>query len=355
MINNYKVVCNTAAGRRRYMQYLIPFIVSNNIVDRYDIWINTTNKQDIEFFRILSKKFTKINLVYQPDGIVNGNRSINAFYQQCIEEDTIYFKLDDDIIWLESDAIEKMVTFRVDNPAYFIVSPLVINNAICTYILQNTGKLNLNQYYQAKADHEILWKNGNFAVELHEWFLKKNLINGAYNNLHCGIHPIAMNRFSINAILWFGNEMKKFEGIVPGDDEEWLSVVKPSELGITNCINGDAIVSHFAFYTQRDLLDKCNILEYYGTFLHKEWSKNESLSNIDKIVQDVMIDVEKRKIEIENMPAIYQEFTNKISLKKRIGLLKVPLVKLYALGVIRNRLINAFTKNKKNTFIFSNK
>ena len=29
MYKNYKVVVNTAAGRRRYMQYLIPYIVSS--------------------------------------------------------------------------------------------------------------------------------------------------------------------------------------------------------------------------------------------------------------------------------------------------------------------------------------
>jgi hypothetical protein len=64
MIDNYIIICNTAAGRHRYMQYLIPFVVANDIVDRYDLWINTTNMQDIEFFKISSDKFPKINLVY---------------------------------------------------------------------------------------------------------------------------------------------------------------------------------------------------------------------------------------------------------------------------------------------------
>ena len=51
MFQNYKIVVNTAAGRRRYMQYLIPYIVGCDIVDRYDIWINTHNGADIEFFK----------------------------------------------------------------------------------------------------------------------------------------------------------------------------------------------------------------------------------------------------------------------------------------------------------------
>lgn len=83
MYKNYKVVVNTAAGRRRYMQYLIPYIVSSEIVDRYDIWINTHNGADIEFFKQVAAKFPVVNLVWQPDGVVNGNASINAFLQKA--------------------------------------------------------------------------------------------------------------------------------------------------------------------------------------------------------------------------------------------------------------------------------
>ncbi|MDR2407593.1 MAG: hypothetical protein LBE13_05735, partial [Bacteroidales bacterium] len=305
MIDKFKIVCNTAAGRRRYMQYLIPFVVANDIVDRYDLWINTTNMQDIEFFKLLSEKFPKINLVYQPDGIVNGNRSINAFFRKCIEEDVIYFRLDDDIIWMEPDMIEKMVRFRINNPDYFIVSPLVINNAICTYILQNAGKIKLNNYYPARANEDVLWKSGQFSAQLHEWFLTTQLPDKQYKNLYCGKRPIAMNRFSINSILWFGCEMKKFDGIVLDDEEEWLSVIKPTELGAVNCINGDAIVAHFAFYTQRKQLDKLNILNRYGKFLHKEWEQDVLMSGINQTVQAAMHEVEERKVEILAKPNIY--------------------------------------------------
>ena len=78
MYQNYKVVVNTAAGRRRYMQYLVPPILNADIVDRYDIWVNTRNMVDIEFFKKLAQKYPKVNLVWQPDGVVNGIASIPA-------------------------------------------------------------------------------------------------------------------------------------------------------------------------------------------------------------------------------------------------------------------------------------
>ena len=63
MYQNYKVVVNTAAGRRRYMQYLVPPILNADIVDRYDIWVNTRNMVDIEFFKKLAQKYPKVNLL----------------------------------------------------------------------------------------------------------------------------------------------------------------------------------------------------------------------------------------------------------------------------------------------------
>lgn len=113
MYKNYKVVVNTAAGRRRYMQYLIPYIVASPIVDRYDIWVNTHNGADIEFFKQIAEKFPVVNLVWQPDGVVNGNESINAFYKACVEPETIYFKLDDDVVWMEPGLIEKWCSFEL--------------------------------------------------------------------------------------------------------------------------------------------------------------------------------------------------------------------------------------------------
>ena len=158
MYRNYKIIVNTAAGRRRYMQYLVPFVLASDIVDRYDIWINTHNGADIEFFKILAKKYSKINLCWQPDGIVDGNKSINAFYRDCTQENAIYFKLDDDIVWMEPNAIQKMVDFRIDNPQYFLVTPLVINNSLSTYLLQIRDKITLKKYCKSSPAHSLLPK-----------------------------------------------------------------------------------------------------------------------------------------------------------------------------------------------------
>lgn len=309
MYNNYKVVVNTAAGRRRYMQYLIPYIVACPYVDRYDIWVNTHNGADIEFFKQIAEKFEVVNLVWQPDGVVNGNASINAFYKECVEPNTIYFKLDDDIVWMEPGLIEKMLQFRIDNPQYFLVTPLVVNNSLSTYLLQLAGKIQLDQYYNAESSHPILWKNGFFASALHNWFIEHYLRTGKWETLHLGKREMGMTRFSINAVLWFGDEMKKIGGVVPGDDEEFLSCIYPTCQGISNAWNGDAIVAHFAFFTQREELDRMGILEKYGRFCLDSWAKDKTMKDISDKVQGIMHDVESRRVQLEGMPSPYKRVT----------------------------------------------
>lgn len=73
MYKGYKIIAHTAAGRRRYMQWLVPFVVAEPIVDVYEIWINTVNMVDVEFFQGLARAFSKVKLVSQPDGEWNGN------------------------------------------------------------------------------------------------------------------------------------------------------------------------------------------------------------------------------------------------------------------------------------------
>lgn len=318
MYKGYKIVVNTAAGRRRYMQYLIPYIVSCPIVDRYDIWINTHNGADIEFFKRVAAKYPVVNLVWQPDGIVNGNKSINAFYKQCVEPQTIYFKLDDDIVWMEPDAIEKMVEFRIANPDYFLVSPLVINNSLSTYLLQTEGKIKLREYCNADSSHSILWRSGRFAADLHDWFLTNYLIPGQWEKLHIGRKPMAMTRFSINSILWFGDEMKRFGGIVPGDDEEFMSCIYPTKRGMANAWNGDAITAHFAFFTQREELDRMGILERYGKYCLSEWDKNPKMKKISDNIQKIMKDIDARVTELESHPSPYRKATAKPTLRSKI-------------------------------------
>ncbi|MBR5455909.1 MAG: hypothetical protein IKU76_03035 [Bacteroidaceae bacterium] len=318
MYKDFKIVVNTAAGRRQNMQYLVPYILRSDIVDRYDIWINTHNTVDIEFFKQLAKNFPKVNLVWQPDNEVNGISTINAFYKDCTDKDTIYFKLDDDVVWMEPGLIEKMVEFRVSNPEPFLVTPLVINNALSTYLLYIHRKISLNQEFSIQKARHIFWKKGRFAYELHTWFLRV-IEERSWNKLFVGSKEMGMTRFSINAILWFGKEMAKFNGNVTGDDEEFLSCIYPTLQGKSNLWNGDAIVAHYSFGPQNPSLSRTSILPKYGKALELECSLDENIKSINDTVKRIIGDLEKNKERLMKEKSPYKPSPKKslVSVIKR--------------------------------------
>lgn len=99
---------------------------------------------------------------------------------------------------------------------------------------------------------------------------------------------MGITRFSINSIAWFGEDMKQFEGIVTGDDEEFMSCIKPTLEGKSNCFCGNTLIAHFAFRSQRKQLDSANILEKYGEVMFEQWKEEPTIQNIHLYVEECM-------------------------------------------------------------------
>lgn len=331
-IKDKKIIVVTPAGRRRYMKYLVPQILSDDTVDKYEIWVNTENENDIKFLKQLSEKYDKIRLINQPEGKINGNLSINAFFTTAIDEDSIYIRLDDDICWIEPDFFNTMKMNRENDLNSFLISPLVINNAICTHLLQQENKYSFNNYLGANCMDKTTWANQVFAYNLHNWFLDL-IFNDDYKKIKFDNTKIALNRFSINSICWFGDVMRKFQGIVKGDEEEYLTVLKTRELISYNTFYANTIVAHYAFYPQRNFLDDTDILEKYENAIRHSYRNNQKCINLlDEILNlDNEITIEQNlqknnfdlknimnKIQFINLPIPYIKFISINKIKQKI-------------------------------------
>lgn len=327
MYKGYKVVVNTAVGRRRYLKLLLPQVLVSDIVDQYDLWVNTLDKLDIAFFEKMAEKYPKLNLIWQPEGVINGIYSMAPFYAYCQDSNTIYIKLDDDVIWFDPTFFEELCRFRVDNPKYFLVSPLVINNGICNYILQSEGLANFTHYLSC-APYDMKDYNGYLAEELHKWFIKK-IKTKTYDQIYCGEHIIAMQRFAINAVAWFGSDFKKFNGKLEGDDEEFLTVKYPVKHNLMSCFNCNTIVSHFSFSAQREYLDRTTILSEYENIVKEQGSKElcRILAETQRVFDNIEID--KDTILRKPLPMNYRGASKKtkvqtIILDYLLAFVKVP-------------------------------
>jgi hypothetical protein len=265
MFDKYKIVCVTPAGRRQYLKLLVPYIMASPIVDEFHLWRNTSNKLDNEYIDDLGRTLDRVHIIEPAIQTPESNyiASIYQFFRHCIDEETIYIRFDDDIVFVEPDFFPKFLRFRIANPNYFLVFPNIINNAICTYIQATRGAIDPGARLHAWCMDEVAWGNSHFAEQLHRAFLR-SISDNDLERWYFAPTPLAFCRFSINCMAWFGRDFRAFEGNVPDYEEEYLSVHKPAELMRDNCIYGEALVSHFSYYVQRRYLDSTNLLACYA-------------------------------------------------------------------------------------------
>jgi hypothetical protein len=248
------------------MRLLAPQILASPLVDRYDIWVNTTQSADLAFFDRLAALDPRVRLVAQPEGRVRGSHSIGEFHRFAVDEDAIYVRFDDDVVWLQPDFFEKHLAFRAANPDFLLTAPLVINNAVCTALLVETGKIDVSRRVSFAALDKVGWKDGRFAESLHAMFL--DLVEaGQWSKLHGGACPIALNRFSINCISWFGRDLAPYPDLIGIAEEYDWTVTSSWRTGRANCLATDAVVAHYAFYSQRHWMDRSDLLDRYERWL----------------------------------------------------------------------------------------
>lgn len=281
MYHGYRVIVCIPFGRRKFTDILLRYLLREySIIDEIRLWMNTECQDDISWAKEKSLAYSKVTLddrtvekkPLEPWANAFG---LNKFYDNCNDEQTIYIKIDDDIIWLEENFIKNILEFRVDNPEYFLVSANIINNAICDYIHQNIGVIPGHPKITYSVSDISAWKNPLFAENKHRIFLKY-LSSGNTEGYKFDKHVLLNQEgFSINCICWFG-VWPDFRGTLSNktfyelcgkrimeNDEKQLTEDFTKSSQSYNCICGKCLCSHFSFWTQIDYMSKTNILEDY--------------------------------------------------------------------------------------------
>lgn len=262
MYQGRKVVCVTPAGRKRYIDVLARYIRRDWVlIDEWHLWQNTENAADIgclEWHGGDLLQPTVIRTVSAP-GPYNAARICHFFPYAC-EPGTIYLRFDDDIVWVQPGAIERMLAFRLAHPEYFLVGGNIVNNPVCAHRHQRVGALVVDHKIENHYIDEIAWKY--LGPEQHAQFLLQRN-KDAYHFPH---EQLRMNqRFGIQFISWLGDEFAKFGGKLPHEDEEkWLTAEAPGQFGKPNALCGTALAVHFAYTEQRRTLDALGTLDHYA-------------------------------------------------------------------------------------------
>jgi len=262
-----RIVAVTPAGRRGYLELLAHYVLLDESIVEWHLWDNCRHQSDREYIHELADKNQKIKVINLPK--VDGtNNSINMFYGLCNEPNTFYIKMDDDLVYLPAGLGTGMYEAAVvDRGRYLWWSPLIINNAICTWLLKYFSSMKIAAEITAQATCRIGWRSPLFAQSLHRTFISA-LRTSSVQNFRVPNQTLSLSRFSINCVGFFGNDvLAAGDNFCPVgvDDEEWISAVLPAKLGRPGRIIGDYAASHFSYYPQESALLQTNILdEYYA-------------------------------------------------------------------------------------------
>ena len=261
-------VVTTPAGRRKYIEILMSHLKSQrDSFDRWDLWLNTIDPDDLSYLRSLPLEHPWIRCIELgvPFDPAEPNHGISSFYEHACEDDAVYVRLDDDIVWLEPGFLEELFSFRETTRGPPLVFGNIVNNGVLSHLHQRfggiTGESELAPYnYDSSRIHD-----GTFAERLHRQFLKaiadSRLQSWKFDKwVLYDYDPV-----NVNCIAWHGDEMKLLVTSVGvrKDEEFFLAHVWPRVFGKPHVIFGRKLCVHYAFRDQRSILDQTDILSEF--------------------------------------------------------------------------------------------
>ncbi len=284
MIDGRRVIAWTPYGRVRTYSLLIKYLerdVRRGLIDEVWAFMNTDpvgQEHDIAYAHELADQFDWFHLKHRPEGINLGHlpkqRYTGLAYREMSDPQAIYLRFDDDVVYLHESAVENLVRARIQMPAPVAIFPVIFNNAICSHFLQHCGKVPREWgevgLYCMDANG---WANGAFAVKLHELLLD-HIEAGTVEDLYLYQDfslPVG-TQFSVSCFASLGSmyaELDKPGVLVPDEEESWHTIHRPTAVGTPNIIRGDAIVSHYSFFTQHPFLNETNLLDRYRELAEK--------------------------------------------------------------------------------------
>jgi len=269
-----RVVVCIPYGRKQTVGILLNYLRRDRaIIDEVQFWMNTDPHQedDVVWAKQQAETFPGwIRCIPRPIPFSEPLRpkqlNTGLFYAGTRDHDTMYFRFDDDIIYVHPDYFRNMIDFRLANPNYFLVMGNIWNNAILSYIHQQAGRIGTENgiVESAYCMDPIGWTSPKFAVAIHEQMLGMIAAGTTDTLLFDRYDLLEYKRFSISNFLWTGEQCDAWGGRTQElEEENWLTWQYPSKINRINTICGGGLTVHYSFFDQRPTLETTDILARY--------------------------------------------------------------------------------------------
>jgi hypothetical protein len=265
MFEDYKVVVVCPAGRRVQADLMRRYVERERpLVDELHWWLNTDNLHDIAYFRGLEDAAPDFYRTVAM-GHCRFNRrhmSIGRFFRAAIDPQTIYVRIDDDVVWMAEGCLGALVRHRVAHPDAYLVYGNIVNSSRFMHLHQKAGAFdpgfeisydlshptNRRSVPAALAAHrafldtaEALARGGDRTALLRPWVCFDRHVFAA------GVHN------DCNMISWFGRDFAAWRGVCPAavHEEQWICLRMPAQHGgRIHEACGAALCAHYASVDQ---------------------------------------------------------------------------------------------------------
>lgn len=277
-----KIVSMTIVGRLKYLKVQLPYLLAHRGQNHRHYWcMNVFDKETEEWIeRVTTEHSDYFEIMRIPEGsTVHEWPGFNVQYflnGMEIDPETVYVKLDDDVVYLSPGFFDILAREKVNNPDVPVMCPFIINNQAHAHVAQKHGLLpsyweyihDATWCYTGEDTHKLnYFHNLDYGEALHRYFLENNV--DRWVNWRDSPWIFSKNsRFSINCIAMTGNDLLKARP-VPCDDEEYLSRTVPRDMRRNNAMTTKCMCVHFSFYNQQGHFLDRGLLEYYDTLCHK--------------------------------------------------------------------------------------
>jgi hypothetical protein len=249
--------------------------LDEGIVDGWQLGVNTVKPSDLAYMASMEAENPKVKQHFIASLVPSYNNCDTLrsyeFFRYCQDDDTIYIRFDDDIVWIEEGVIEKMVQARIDHPDAFVIYPNVINSTLLSAWHQQIGAIGTEagvlRRHEESPDpnhvylHAFAYTDAGLISLIHETF-KRRYNEGTLSAYYLPSRPLVhYERFSICSVAFWGKD----HFVVDPNEEQWIAWQRPAELGRPVYFLGDALMVHFAYHTQRESLPDINqrYLEFF--------------------------------------------------------------------------------------------
>ena len=306
MYRGKKIIAVSPVGRRESMKCLFKEVLKHrHIIDEYHLWVNTNVEEDLACINEFAEQYP--DFVVRQYGCepldpeqMGRAHNIKRFFNYCVEPDTLYYRMDDDILYIEEGTFEKLADYKIENPETFLTYPMIINNGWCTHFLKKYDAIDVpedqyvNWWYsdfpkvreamkecpgtmsdnldepkprdfipEHRLQGTTYWSDTDFAYNLlnttHDY-----IVEGKLSDLDVPNIVLDYELVSVNFIMWAGEDFAKFDGNVRCLDEEpWLALFYPLQHGLRSAVVGNTRVVHYAYWPQRNYLNTTDIIEKY--------------------------------------------------------------------------------------------